>query len=82
MVAVAPALYEPVLHDGAGQFKAGRSSKASMWHAELKITEALRHLKAGSVDRLRDRDANPPGIIVGSKLAEDTGIMLSCEYSM
>ncbi len=76
VLAVAPALYEPILLAG------GASAKPTLLKgidvdAEMKITDALRHLKAGSLDRLRDPAANPPGIIVGSKLAEDDGITLN-----
>ena len=70
VLAVAPALYEPIL------LAAARRSKPTLLKgidvdAEMKISDALRHLKAGSLDRLRDPAANPPGIILGSKLAED-----------
>ncbi len=81
VVAVAPALYEPILLTGATNSKPTQLKGVDV-AAELKITEALRHLKAGSVDRLRDRDANPPGIIVGSKLAEDTGIVLNSNINV
>ena len=43
-------------------------------NSELAISDTLRHLKAGSLDRLRDPNANPPGIILGSRLAEDIGM--------
>ncbi len=43
-------------------------------NAELAITPALRHLKKGSLDLLHDANAKPPGIIVGSKLADDLGL--------
>jgi len=33
-------------------------------------------LKAGSLDRLRDPYASPPGIILGSRLAEDVGMRI------
>lgn len=81
VLAVAPALYEPILLTG------GASSKPTLLKgidpdAELKITPSLEHLKAGSLDRLRDPNADPPGIIVGSKLAEDTGITLNSNINV
>ena len=45
--------------------------------SELAISDALRHLKAGSTNRLRDPDASPPGIILGARLAEDTGMRVN-----
>jgi lipoprotein-releasing system permease protein len=76
VLAVAPALYTPILLQG------GVNSKPTLLKGvdvdvEAKITEALRRLKAGSLDRLRDPNADPPGIIVGSKLAEDLGITVN-----
>jgi len=76
VLAVAPALYEPILLTGAASSKP-TLLKGIDADAELKITEALAYLKAGSLDRLRNPTANPPGIIVGSKLAEDAGITLN-----
>jgi len=78
---VAPALYDPILIAG------GTTSKPTLLKGidvdtELKITDSLAHLKAGSIDRLRDPAANPPGIIVGSKLAEDTGIALNSNINI
>lgn len=75
VVAVAPALYTPILLSG------GVTSKPTLLKgidvdSELAITPALRRLKQGSVDLLRDRNAKPPGIIVGSKLAEDIGLQV------
>ena len=81
VVAVAPALYDPILLAGATTSKPTLLKGVDI-DAELKITESLRHLKAGSLDRLRDRQADPPGIVVGSKLAEDTGITLNSNINV
>jgi lipoprotein-releasing system permease protein len=43
---------------------------------ELALGTTLRKLKAGSVDRLRDPLADPPGILLGARLAEDTGMVV------
>src|SRR5215472_11525265 len=74
--AVAPALFNDVF------VKAPlRSSYAVLKgvdvDAELAISDMLRHLKAGSVGRLRDATADPPGIILGSRMASDDGVPLN-----
>jgi lipoprotein-releasing system permease protein len=76
VTAVAPALYMPVFLAGAVNQK-GVELKGIDVDSELGITKALRHLKAGSLDRLRDPNANPPGILLGAKLAADTGMIMN-----
>jgi lipoprotein-releasing system permease protein len=44
--------------------------------AELAISDALRQLKEGSVEPLRDSKARPPGVIIGNQLKDDTGLVL------
>jgi lipoprotein-releasing system permease protein len=75
VTAAAPALYSPVLIVGAVNSKPG-VLKGIDADAEVAISDTLRHLKDGSLDRLRDADAKPPGIILGKRLLEDTGIRL------
>ncbi|HUB80303.1 MAG TPA: ABC transporter permease [Bryobacteraceae bacterium] len=75
VIAAAPALYSPVLIAGAVNSKAGEIKGIDV-DAELRISETLRHLKEGSLDRLRDPNANPPGILLGKDLINDTGIRL------
>ena len=81
VTAVAPALYSPILLAGAVSSKPTLLKGIDV-DAELKITGALRKLKAGSLDRLRDPQANPPGLIVGSKLAEDAGITIDTNVNV
>ncbi len=76
VAAVSPALYSPVFLSGPLQ-STGALLKGVDVDAELAISEALRHLKGGSLDRLRDPMANPPGIILGARLVEDTGMVLN-----
>jgi lipoprotein-releasing system permease protein len=76
VTAVSPALYGEVFVTGALQ-STGALLKGVDPDAELHISETLRHLKAGSIDRLRDPDANPPGILLGARLVEDTGMSLN-----
>jgi lipoprotein-releasing system permease protein len=45
--------------------------------AELAITEALRHLKAGSIDGLRDPTLAVPCLILGRNAVDDTGMSVN-----
>ena len=81
VTAVAPALYMPVFLSGPVNSK-GVQMKGIDVDAELAITGALKHLKAGSLDRLRDPNANPPGILLGSRLIEDTGMVMNSKITV
>ncbi len=81
VTAVSPALYIPTYLNGPLQSK-GAYIKGVNLNAELALSGTLRHLKAGSVDRLRDPEANPPGIILGSKLADDTGMLVNANVDI
>ena len=81
VVAVAPALYSPVFLSGPLQSK-GAVLKGIDVKSELVISDTLRHLKAGSLARLRDPSASPPGIILGSRLIEDTGMVLDSRINV
>jgi lipoprotein-releasing system permease protein len=76
VTAVSPALYDGVYLVGPLQ-STGAELKGVDVNDELTISGALRHLQAGSLDRLRDAGANPPGIILGSDLASDTGMVVN-----
>ena len=73
VTAVSPALYSTFFIQGPLE-STGALLKGIDVDRELAISEALRHLPAGSLDRLRDPNADPPGIVLGIRLAEDTGI--------
>ena len=73
VTAVSPAIYSGFGITGPLQ-STGALLKGIDVDRELSISDALRHLTAGSLDRLRDPKANPPGIILGARLAEDTGL--------
>jgi lipoprotein-releasing system permease protein len=75
VVAVSPVLYDTTYFMGPLQSKGGVLKGVDV-DREMALGTALRRLKAGSVDRLRDPDASPPGIILGSALAEDTGMTI------
>jgi lipoprotein-releasing system permease protein len=76
VTAVSPALYAPTFLSGPLQQK-GAYIKGVDLSSELALSGTLRKLKAGSVDRLRDPDANPPGILLGTRLAEDLGMRVN-----
>ena len=77
VTAAGPALYTPVFLSGTIMSK-GAMLKGVDIDAELKISDTLRHLKAGSVDRLRSTpERGVPGIILGARLAEDVGMLLN-----
>ncbi len=73
---VSPALYSPALLVGAMQPKFVELKGIDV-NAEAAVTGALRRLKSGSLDCLRDPSADPPGIILGSRILEDTGMILN-----
>jgi len=73
---VSPALYAEVYFTGPLQ-SGGGVLKGVDVSDELAISGALRHLQAGSLAPLRDADANPPGIILGSDLASDLGMAVN-----
>lgn len=73
---VSPALYSPTLLTGGLQPKYV-ILKGVDANAEMAVSESLRHLKAGSLDRLRDPNADPPGIVLGADIVQDTGMILN-----
>jgi lipoprotein-releasing system permease protein len=78
VTAVSPALFSPIFLSGALQSK-GAFLKGIDVNSELAIGDALSHLKQGSLDRLRDPNARPPAIILGSRLVEETGMTLDSQ---
>ncbi len=75
VVAVSPALYEPAALISKNSHAA--VIKGIDVDAELAISGTLRHLKAGSLDELRDPNRPLPGLIVGKSMSEDTGMILN-----
>jgi lipoprotein-releasing system permease protein len=80
VVAVAPVLYDEVFLRGPQSTKQV-TLKGIEIDDELATSETLRHLKSGSLARLKE-DAGLPGIIVGSKLAQDTGLLLNSSLTL
>ncbi len=73
---VSPALYEMGTISGS-QLQNVIYLKGVEVKSAMAISESLRHLKSGSLDRLSDPNAQPPGIVLGVRTAENTGIMLN-----
>ena len=77
---VAPVLYDQVFITGPLTGK-GAVLKGIQTKSELATSETLRHLKSGSLSALDDpHDAQPgaiPAIILGARLAADTGVALN-----
>jgi lipoprotein-releasing system permease protein len=76
VTAASPALYAEVFVSGGVQ-ATGALLKGIDVDDELRISSALRHLRAGSLDGLRDPNLKPPGILIGSSMVSDTGIVLN-----
>ena len=75
VTAAGPALYTPIFFCGPMLQKGGILKGVDIG-AEMQISDTLRHLRAGSVDRLRAApDGGKPGIILGARLAEDIGML-------
>jgi lipoprotein-releasing system permease protein len=75
VVAVAPVLYDQVIFSGS----LGRklvTLKGIDARGELSTSDTLKHLKSGSLELLKE-DSGLPGVIIGSKLAQDGGFMLN-----
>jgi lipoprotein-releasing system permease protein len=75
VVAVAPVLYDQVILSGSRDTKLV-TLKGIDTSGELATSDTLKHLKSGSLDRLKD-NSGLPGIVVGQKLAQDSGLMLN-----
>lgn len=79
--AAAPALYGGVYLTGGPQSHFAQVKGVDI-DAELNISDALRHLKAGSIEPLRDPNLSPPGIILGSRMVEDTGMIVGSRINL
>lgn len=75
VIGAAPTLYGPVFLSGPVLAK-GAILKGIDIGAELQVSDTLSSLRQGSVARLNE-SGGIPGIILGSKLAQDTGMLLN-----
>jgi lipoprotein-releasing system permease protein len=74
VVAASPALYSAIFMSGPLMQK-GAYLKGIDVEREVRVTETLRNLTEGSLDRLLD-EGGFPGIVLGARLAEDVGMLL------
>jgi lipoprotein-releasing system permease protein len=79
--AASPALYSGVFLTGGPQSHFAYLKGVDI-DAELKISDALRRLKSGSVDLLRDPNASVPGLLLGSRLVEDSGMIAGSRINL
>jgi lipoprotein-releasing system permease protein len=75
VTAASPSLYGEILFAGTARSKGGILKGVDPEAGPL-TNEVLRNLKAGSVTALKD-NRGLPGVILGSKLAQNTGMMLN-----
>lgn len=73
VVGAAPVLYETVMLTGPVQSHFAELKGIEPQY-ELKVSDMLQHLKEGHIDGLNRPGL--PGIILGSRLAQDTGMLL------
>jgi lipoprotein-releasing system permease protein len=74
VVAASPALYSPIFMSGP-LLQSGAMLKGIDPQSERQVTDTLRNLKEGSLERLKDT-GGLPGIIMGTRLAESVGMLL------
>ena len=77
---VTPALFAQVFFQGPA-LASGGILKGIDVDSELRVTDTLKHLQAGSVDALRNV-SNPPGLIMGSGLARNTGMTMNSRITV
>jgi lipoprotein-releasing system permease protein len=75
VTAVAPVLYDQVILRGPAGTKLV-TLKGIDTRAELAASDTLRHLKNGTLSRLNVNE-ELPGVILGAKLAQETGLMVN-----
>jgi lipoprotein-releasing system permease protein len=81
VTAASAVLYTPIFLSGPLQSK-GAYLKGIQVSSELAVSDTLRNLKGGSLERLRDASAAPPGIVLGSRLAEDIGMLVNARVDV
>jgi lipoprotein-releasing system permease protein len=80
VVGAAPVLYGPVMMSGPLQSHFA-VLKGINTEYEPQVSDTLSHLKAGNLEGL-NRTGGLPGIILGSKLASDTGMLLNANVTV
>ncbi len=80
VVGAAPVLYSQVMLSGPLQSHFAQL-KGIDPQAEVKVSDTLSDLKSGNIAGL-NQPSDLPGIILGSKLAQDTGMMLNANVTV
>jgi len=80
VVSANPSLYAPVFLSGPMRSE-GAILKGIVAEAGLQPIEALNRLKEGSLEGLRE-EGEPPGIILGSRLAQSTGMLYGARITV
>ena len=75
VIGAAPALYSPIFFTGPLLSKGGVLIGIDP-ELQPQVSDMLKHLKDGSIDGLKT-PGSPPGIVLGSGLARDTGMLLN-----
>lgn len=80
VVGAAPVLYGPVMLSGPLQSHFAELKGINTQY-QPKVSDALSHLKGGNLEAL-NRTSGFPGIILGSKLAKDTGMTMNANVTV
>jgi lipoprotein-releasing system permease protein len=80
VIGATPALFARVFFQGPALGDGGILKGIDV-DSELHVTDTLKHLKSGSLDSLKNA-SNPPGLIMGSGLAHNTGMVLNSRITM
>lgn len=80
VVGAAPTLYGAVGVSGPSQFRVAYL-KGIDPNSEISVSDTLRNLNEGSVERLKD-ESGLPGIILGKRLAQDIGMLLNAQVNV
>jgi len=80
VVGAAPVLYGTVMLTGPTQSQFAQL-KGIETQYQPKVSDALAHLKSGNLEDL-NRTGGSPGIILGTKLAGDTGMLLNANVTV
>ena len=70
VVSATPGLYESAYIKGPAQ---GDGAEIKGVNINQALPDALKHLKAGSIDGLKENEGELPGIVLGSRLAQSIG---------
>lgn len=80
VVGATPALFARVFFQGPALGDGGILKGIDV-DTELRVTDTLKHLKSGSLEGLRAA-GNPPGLVMGSGLAHNTGMVLNSRITV